>query len=1381
MMRTGLLTAGLMTAAAQGLALPDADQRLLDEVLLDRVRPLAIETTLVADATARARIVAPSREPWLGAALRVQAAVQAVTGVELPLVDSAQFGSDEWAKGNIIAVGNLLACPVYARLYHNFFACADAGYTGTAGFELRSVHEPFGPGGNVIALGAQGQEGLGRGVERLAEHVRKHGQPGQLALPRLLELQLDADGARGQPGKRLATKDVEAGKRFYENVYARPGTERGAAHRAVRDAVMYHRTGEEGYLELYRYGILRHIRYYAENEYINQEGLGRYDRDFRDSWTWKFVVAWDLLEEHPSWTDEERLLITNHVLRCVLECNMYQHWMGKDRVEEWRNFDSITHNHHTWPGLADLFGGWYFQRHYQHPMAADWLTIARGMFNGCKQSSKPWEDSAAYQWIPMGHILTYSNAADDSTYIDAGHAAETGKVALMCLDSLGHQPAFGDHSSFTSASRLPEMLSALEYATRDGRYRWALEWLGAASGGELEEPYYTDVGPVRPDDMVGVSVSYLPARHFALNGLNPQYFPKANIPLEQSFDKLTLRAGWESTDDYLLLDGYSGGSHGHQDCNAIIGFTAGGAHWLVDGEYILQTPKHHCSVTVVRDGAAIRNPAMARLADAVWFGDAAICRTTIPDYNGMCWSRYLFWVPNTFTAVIDELTPNEPGEYSLRCCWRVYGDAAMDGDTLRLHQDDKQFALANLSGDAQELVHVKDVGKWPVHHLYQRRSAKLQPGQRVCFVNVFRASPEPRERLYADLSAQSRGFFTLDGKRFAFGTGTLDVDGARAEASAWLVDASATRLASATKLSMSEESAFESREPVALRVKRERAHRATSQPTPVSGQRPVEVLDEVRVPGLDTGFEVSLDVLCKQMPRTEPEPAAALSGARALPVRWCFDSFPRTPVALRVHRVTTDPEPHARYSPAERLLDGQYTSSLGSCMFPPGATTTIDLDLGKAQAVTEVRIRAWEMNESWHTRGRRLFQCTEPAAQDWQAVPGAFEVVGTERWGNNVNTIYALAVADTVRHLRLVVEPKSDDCTVYLAEIEVIGTQAGEPPELTAIAAGDVDGDGQPEAAVAAGAGHIIVLDADGQERWGTKTDARITALATAALDGKGRHSVVYGAARDTLGVVDPEGRLVKNVNIPAYRGIPSEPQNITVADLDGDGQPSIVVGVRSWQYLAYTPQLELEWKHVIYAHSATVAEVADLDGDGRLETVAGNAYFCLNIIDSTGQRRLRAGRFGPEQSAVTSGDLDGDGRREVVIGTDGGDVLVFDLEGKQRWERNVGDRVTSLCVTGIDGTPAVVAASESGFVWALDANGEPRWRVNLAEPVRRLCRLPDGFACAASAAGVVTLSLQGVVTGVGATRAPAMDMVRLDGVAVAALNDGSVCGVALE
>ena len=419
------------------------------------------------------------------------------------------------------------------------------------------------------------------------------------------------------------------------------------------------------------------------------------------------------------------------------------------------------------------------------------------------------------------------------------------------------------------------------------------------------------------------------------------------------------------------------------------------------------------------------------------------------------------------------------------------------------------------------------------------------------------------------------------------------------------------------------------------------------------------------------------------------------------------------------------------------------------------------------------------MHEGWQTKSRSLQVSAE--GKTWEKVPGAFEIVGTERWGSNVNTIYANPVARDARFLRVTAEPASDKSSVYFAEIEVLGTDKGQPPALTAIATVDLDGDGAKETVVATAAGQIVALDIEGRPRWQTNVGARITTLAAITRAGAGSQSVVYGAAPDLLGLIAPDGTKLKEIQIPQYRGIASEPKNLTVADLDGKGVPSIVVGARSWQYLAYSPELEPQWRNVIYAHSATVAQVADLDGDGTREIVAGNAYFCLNIINGNGKRRLRAGRFGPEQSAVTSADLDGDGRREVILGTDGGDVLAFDLDGKQLWQRNVGERVTSLVPMHRQDATTVVAASDSGYVWAFDGSGKPRWHTNLGEPVRRLLPRGDTLIAAASAAGVVVLSPSGTVTAAATTPAPVTDLVLQATGCTAQLADGSVCGISLE
>ena len=213
---------------------------------------------------------------------------------------------------------------------------------------------------------------------------------------------------------------------------------------------------------------------------------------------------------------------------------------------------------------------------------------------------------------------------------------------------------------------------------------------------------------------------------------------------------------------------------------------------------------------------------------------------------------------------------------------------------------------------------------------------------------------------------------------------------------------------------------------------------------------------------------------------------------------------------------------------------------------------------------------------------------------------------------------------------------------------------------------------------------------------------------------------------------------------------------------------------------MAYSPALKLVWKTVYYAHGATVGHVADLDGDGKPEIIAGNAYYSLQILNHRGKIVSRgSGSFGPEQTAVTSGDLRGDGKRAAILGTDGGSVLAFDAKGSRLWEANVGDRVTTLRCDVIAGKPRVIAASESGYVWALDASGKPIWKRDLGEPVKRLARDGDAYIAAASANGIVRLSLDGKVEAAATTPAPVIDLVVSDGQAAALMADGSALGAA--
>lgn len=1370
------LAAVCSTLAAPVPAFADraADDAAWDRLRIREVRPLLLETVLIHQGAAAAALVPAEGKPWKQAAERLQSAIAAKTGVEIPILAPGSISDAFRETRHLVVMGNLLTHPLFARLYGNYFACADAAYTGEGGYELRSIHDPWGTGCNTIVLGAQDASGVEAATARLLALVEERARPGELRLGRLMDLHLTAKGRRAPLEPRLSASEIASRKQAVAGTYARPGTERSAAHQTIQFAMLYHRTGDPGWLELYRDAMRQHIQYYATNEYILQEGPRRYDRDFRDSWAYGMVIAWDLVEEAPGWSDPDRLLYTNHVLRMVWESNLYQGWDRPSSLERWRNFDSITHNHHTWPGLANLFGGWYFSRHYRLPVAKDWLDIAQGMFRSCSRSSKPWEDSAGYQWIPQRHVLQYALASGDRTSIEQGHAAQTGTALLQALDSLGRQPAWGDCGGFTSVSGMPALLCALEYATGDGRYRWAIDWLGVDARDEMEAPYWTNVPPRRPDDLAGLSVTYLPPLHYHLFGLSghPGIWQKPNLPFPDTFDKLTLRSGWGAEDDYLMLDGTAAGSHGHLDGNAIVAFTAAGAQWLVDAEYIRRLPKYHCAVTVLRDGVSAVMPPSARLDQAIWFGQGALTRTTMPHYNGMTWTRNLVFVPRRYVAVIDELTAEKAGEYSLRCCWRVAGEASLDGTTLRSRQREKGFTLRHLSGQAQELVYQKDFAGLPIHHLYQRQSAPLEPGQTVRFINVFAASPHGPPALEAMRTGEGRGAITSDGTTERFGVGGLE-GSAATDALLYRVTPSEAWLAGATRFG----SVFSSPAPAAVKLDASGAALSQPLPVPLPGLRPAGITGPSQP--LDQPLPLSAAIADHAAPQPAPlpQPASLPAGIKPLALRWRYPDFPIAPQLLRVDAIHSDPPPREGYRPLDRLVDGNSSGSTTSCMFPAGQPVNLTLDLGEPRKVRRVRVRSWEKLDGWQTKGLSLRVSKDGFPKD-DLPAGGLPVTGTQAFGTNVNTIRELALEQTVRYLRVTGEPAHPRSVVYLAEIEVFGEIPGQKPKPVALAAADLDGDGRTDAITGTASGHLVALSASGSRLWQADADGAVTALAAGPLTPDAKPSVIFGTDQATLEVLDAAGKRLAQAKPPMYRGLPSRVRTISLGSLDGNASQQIVIGCDSWQYLAYSADLNLLWKTVYYAHEATAGHLADLDGDGLPEVVAGNAYYNLQILDHRGKIIARSGSFGPEQTAVTSGSLRGDGQRAAFLGTDGGAVLAFDAKGNRLWEANAGDRITSLCFDSGGGQRRLFAASESGYVWAFDPAGKPLWKRHLGAPVRRLAS--DGAALlAASGASVARISFEGPIDAVATLPAAATDLVLAGDQAVVLTAEGEAIAVA--
>jgi formylglycine-generating enzyme required for sulfatase activity len=195
-------------------------------------------------------------------------------------------------------------------------------------------------------------------------------------------------------------------------------------------------------------------------------------------------------------------------------------------------------------------------------------------------------------------------------------------------------------------------------------------------------------------------------------------------------------------------------------------------------------------------------------------------------------------------------------------------------------------------------------------------------------------------------------------------------------------------------------------------------------------------------------------------------------------------------------------------------------------------------------------------------------------------------------------------------------------------------------------------------------------------------------APAVVDLDGDGRPDLALGTWRDKVqwwrntGTVGaPRYELADSALVTLTRGSNTTP---AFADLDGDGDPDLVVGEASGQLNLYRNEgavtaprfvLVTDTLEGIDVGRRSTPTFADLDGDGAVELVVGSEDGGLQRW-----RTVREGdwvRFVREEavrvetytySTPAFGDLHGDGRPDLVVGTASGGLLWF---GAQEFARD--------------------------------------------------------------------------------------------------------------
>ena len=157
----------------------------------DRLKDLHLQTPLVSDGQARISIVAPASGLYDDDARALAAAVEELTSVAVPVVADTSTAAAMPLEGHIVCLGNRSTNQTFSALYDLYYTLTDLKYPGPGGYEVRTLHNPFGNGYNVIFAGGSDAAGVHSAVEALVGHLRQAGaRPGELAVGRLMDIRL---------------------------------------------------------------------------------------------------------------------------------------------------------------------------------------------------------------------------------------------------------------------------------------------------------------------------------------------------------------------------------------------------------------------------------------------------------------------------------------------------------------------------------------------------------------------------------------------------------------------------------------------------------------------------------------------------------------------------------------------------------------------------------------------------------------------------------------------------------------------------------------------------------------------------------------------------------------------------------------------------------------------------------------------------------------------------------------------------------------------------------------------------------------------------------------------------------------------------------------
>lgn len=1134
-------------------------------------RDLHLNTVLVAGGQPQCVIISSTRQPAYAAiAASVQQRLQELSNSTVPIVDAATVTTDDLlAKTNAIVLGNLATSPFVEDLYWQWYTITDLWYPGKGGHEVRTLHDPYATGHNVILIGGSDDAG----VKESADVFCRLLQPGEpLQVGRLMDLKL-GEGCL-PPKPQNFTDWVDWRWRIFRDVQGAP-----VGHTlASKIGLIYYYSGEEQAAQRFRKLALETDQLSKSNHYNAHMN----------------ALVWDLIEESPVFSDADRQQITAKLL---------EHVRGPDsagHIETLAEYDKnpwLLDRHSSMMAICALTESRYLNKYWPSPEWARNLEVVRKYFDRQMVTAKGDSD------LGGRGIYTYLECAlipalllRDHRFIDSGALRQWGELCLMHCDNTGQMPQSGQ-SGFLSypAFALPITAALLH----DGSFLATMP-----RREEAEKIANTSVTPtsfmtgqawsigLQPQPMAKMIGVY----HLPLTQWEWEVRGKA-VPIEKTFDKLTMRTGFERDDQYLLLDGLHGGPVGKPwpDVNAIVAFGQNG-RILIDNTGAGESPVQHNVVTVARDGLREETDTVASLEATANLPHFGYSHSRVNKYVFSSWDRHIFWRKGGWFVVMDRLVADGPGKYGFECQWQTVGQPKLDGSDYTSSvwewaKDNAPHDVLNIKSAehlplryTHETMGVEggviETDRWNTYtkeqgmnRVRQVAARTMQQGDEQVFTNLIYVGGDRTKASYAIVKLGPT-VAALTGDETAFlGTDQFQREGLSVRGAAYCISPSSVAVvqgASFEGLGMSLQAAVPCNFEIETSTGRVTCEATVPTTVTIGGQK----------------HECPVGVSSFDTRPVSPAQRAAL-----------------TSQIEQVASQASAPKPEA--GPAPPALAPAWTHDLASPV-----TAVYAADGAVLAGLEDGRVVCLDTsgNEQWTFKAEKAVHAVATA----KLAAGPVVLAGSD--DQNVYALNAQTGQLLWKH----------QCQMAR---DMAGWTTGQEAKAQAILPADLDGDGAVEIICGTGGGAVETLTETGQVKWFTPIYYGVPdRLAVVPMPDGAKSLLVSCGLKSYQSMtrrLDAQGKIVDENAMYRQRGADMSPApGLLVSDLEGDGKPEAIVG-RGGAYAELAvydaaANGKPRWQHLL-ADNVTCLATADLTGDGVADIIAASPSSWVTAFDSDG------------------------------------------------------------------------------------------------------------------------------------------------------------------